>query len=90
MAQEYTLFYNDYSICSIMVRYTIALCRRLPGEQLEIAETPVDIQHGGQLTEHYLCEVNPRGTVCHGRILITWDDQSEHDTGSCLDGRRRE
>ncbi|OAP60325.1 hypothetical protein AYL99_05327 [Fonsecaea erecta] len=61
----YTLFYNDYSICSIMVRYTIALCRRLQGDgdPLNIEETPVNIQQGGQLTEYYLCEVNPRGTV---------------------------
>jgi hypothetical protein len=63
MEEPYKLFYNDYSICSVMVRYTIALSRRLPGEQLNIEEIPVNIQHGGQLTEYYLCEVNPRGTV---------------------------
>lgn len=63
MEELYTLFYNDYSICSVMVRYTIALSRRLPGEQLNIEESPVNIQQGGQLTEYYLCEVNPRGTV---------------------------
>ncbi|OAL27736.1 hypothetical protein AYO22_03402 [Fonsecaea multimorphosa] len=46
-----------------MVRYTIALSRRMPGEKVSIEEKPINIQHGGQLTEYYLCEVNPRGTV---------------------------
>ncbi|OQV04058.1 Glutathione S-transferase, domain-containing protein [Cladophialophora immunda] len=63
MEEVYTLFYNDYSICSVMVRYTIALTRRLQGQQLSIEERPVNIQQGGQLTEYYLCEVNARGTV---------------------------
>ncbi len=65
MEDHYTLFYNDYSICSVMVRFTIALCRQLEGgkQRPEIVENSVDIQHGGQLVESYLCEVNPKGTV---------------------------
>ena len=59
-----TLYYNDYSICSIMVRYTIACCKQLRGPQFELSERPVDIQHAGQLAESYLCEVNAKGTVC--------------------------
>ena len=58
-----TLYYNDYSICSIMVRYTIACCKELKGPGFVLSEQPVDIQHGGQLAESYLCEVNPKGTV---------------------------
>ncbi len=58
-----TLYYNDYSICSIMVRYTITSCAQLHGPSFNLSEHPVDIQHGGQLAESYLCEVNPKGTV---------------------------
>lgn len=61
---DLTLFYNDYSICSIMVRYTIAVGRHCHQQnQVNIIERPIDIQHGGQLAEYYLCDVNPRGTV---------------------------
>ena len=67
MAERYTLFYNDYSICSIMTRFTIAVTRHLQGEELDIEEKVVDIQHGGQLSEYYLCDVNPKGTVRFGR-----------------------
>ncbi|KAJ4535526.1 hypothetical protein HRR80_006004 [Exophiala dermatitidis] len=64
MANPYTLYYNDYSICSIMVRYTISLCERLRKDcPIQIEQRVIDIQHGGQLTEFYLCEVNPKGTV---------------------------
>ncbi|EXJ65707.1 uncharacterized protein A1O5_11234 [Cladophialophora psammophila CBS 110553] len=63
MAEEYTLFYNDYSICSIMVRYTVAVIQHLQDGRIRINEQPIDIQHGGQLAESYLCKVNPKGTV---------------------------
>ncbi|KAL2426902.1 hypothetical protein ABEF95_002157 [Exophiala dermatitidis] len=64
MASPYTLYYNDYSICSIMVRYTISLCERLRKDRpIPIEQRVIDIQHGGQLTEFYLCDVNPKGTV---------------------------
>lgn len=71
MEEPYTLFYNDYSICSVMVRYTIALSRHLQGEQLNIEEQSVNIQQGGQLTEYYLCEVNPRGTVSQATSTVS-------------------
>lgn len=63
MAERFTLFFNNYSICSIMVRFTIAAARQSQVDQLAIDEQIVDIQHGGQLTEYYLCDVNPKGTV---------------------------
>ncbi len=46
-----------------MVRFTIAAARQSQVDQLAIDEQIVDIQHGGQLTEYYLCDVNPKGTV---------------------------
>lgn len=63
MAERFTLFYNDYSICSIMVRFTIAAARHSQRGHTAIDEQVIDIQHGGQLSEFYLCEVNPKGTV---------------------------
>lgn len=63
MDNHYLLFYNDYSICSIMVRFTLAACKQMPGEKINVEEKPIDIHNGGQLTEYYLTEVNPFGTV---------------------------
>src|ERR1700744_3689395 len=63
MSGQLVLFYNNYSICSIMVRFTLAICKALPGEQIDIDEKQIDIHNGGQLTEYYLTEVNPYGTV---------------------------
>ena len=63
MDKQYLLFYNDYSICSIMVRFTLAVCKQLPGERINVEEKPIDIHKGEQLTEYYLTEVNPSGTV---------------------------
>ena len=61
--EPYALYYNDYSLCSLMVRFTLALSKNFRGQQIGVEEIVVDIQHGGQLTEFYLCEVNPKGTV---------------------------
>ena len=63
--EPYTLYYNDYSLCSLMVRLTLAFCNdgNKEVEPLDVREQPVDIQHGGQLEEEYLCDVNPKGTV---------------------------
>ena len=71
MSGKFLLFYNDFSICSIMVRFTIAICDTLDAvEQISIEEKPIDIHHGGQLTEYYLTEVNPCGTVSNKQRRI--------------------
>ncbi|TVY87385.1 hypothetical protein LAWI1_G005630 [Lachnellula willkommii] len=59
------LYHHPYSICSIMVRYTLAI-RGAPKEastMMIVEEQEVDIFHGAQLEEQYLCEVNPKGQV---------------------------
>lgn len=64
-APTHTLYHNPWSVCSIMVRQTIAI-RGLPqnaASELSIKEEVVDIFHGEQLTERYLCEINPEGQV---------------------------
>ena len=68
---SYILFYNNFSLCSLMVRFTLALCNECPGTPLNVEEKHVDIQHGGQLTEEYICDVNPKGTVCHFSQVTT-------------------
>lgn len=63
--QTYTLYHNKYSVCSIMVRYTLALrgTPKDPSSPILIEEKDVDIFHQEQLSEHYLCEINPKGQV---------------------------
>lgn len=63
MADQYRLYCHYYSLCSVMVRFSNALARPFPDERLQMDEHIVDIQHGGQLTEDYLCDINPLGTV---------------------------
>jgi glutathione S-transferase len=59
------LYHHPYSIFSIMARYTFA-CRGAPKDskhEMRLKEEVVDIMHGGQLSEHYLCDVNAKGEV---------------------------
>ncbi|KEF60676.1 uncharacterized protein A1O9_02237 [Exophiala aquamarina CBS 119918] len=63
MADHFRLYCHYYSLCSVMVRFSNALVRPFPKERLQIEEQIIDIQHGGQLTEEYLCEINHLGTV---------------------------
>ena len=61
----YTLLHNPFSICSLMVRYAIAV-RGEPKDEssaMSITEQVVDLFHSEQLKEEYLCEVNPKGQV---------------------------
>jgi hypothetical protein len=61
--RPYTLYYNDYSICSLMVRFTLACCQPSGNNAPVIEEKKIDIHQGEQLAENYLCTVNPKGTV---------------------------
>lgn len=67
MAREsYTLYYNTWSICSQMVRLTLAF-RGQPkdGEsEMLVEEKEVDIYHTfAQLDERFLTVINPKGKV---------------------------
>ena len=59
------LYHNYYSICSIMVRYTAAIrgAPKDPESEILIEEQAIDIFHEEQLSEHFLCEINPLGQV---------------------------
>lgn len=63
---EYTLYHNTFSICSIMMRYLIAV-RGEPADAASsmgvIKEKMIDIFNEEQLEEDYLLHVNPRGQV---------------------------
>jgi hypothetical protein len=64
--ESYTLYYNTWSICSQMVRLTLAF-RGQPkdGEsEMIVEEKEVDIYHTfAQLDESFLTEINPKGKV---------------------------
>lgn len=59
------LYHFTFSICSIMVRYTFALRGEPadPGNKMRLTEEEVNIMKGEQLTEHFLCDINPAGEV---------------------------
>jgi hypothetical protein len=61
----YVLYHHPYSICSIMVRYALALRGepKAASDEMVVEERVVEIFKGEQLTEHFLCEVNPKGQV---------------------------
>ncbi|KAF2102972.1 hypothetical protein NA57DRAFT_63700 [Rhizodiscina lignyota] len=64
-AASYTLHHHRYSICSIMVRYCIAI-RGEPKSGMSEAtffEKEIDIFANEQLSEDFLCHVNPKGQV---------------------------
>ncbi|KIM96717.1 hypothetical protein OIDMADRAFT_182909 [Oidiodendron maius Zn] len=63
LEDQHILYYNDYSVCSLMVRASIALCNGYTDKCLNIDEQPVNIHLGDQNSEYFLCEVNPKGTV---------------------------
>lgn len=62
---QHQLYHNIYSLCSIQVRYTIAIASKprdgLPPMQFQ--EVEVDLFNDGQLDEHFLTKVNRKGQV---------------------------
>jgi hypothetical protein len=66
---KYELYYNPFSICSLMVLYTLRLKGqpKSPADEVEPEECLIDIYAGEQMTEKYL-EIHPKGTV---RINLT-------------------
>ncbi|KAJ5157225.1 uncharacterized protein N7482_008325 [Penicillium canariense] len=64
-AKEYILYHNIYSICSMMVRYTLAL-RGPPKDDhsaMDVTEVAVDLFKGENLTEEFLCDINKYAQV---------------------------
>lgn len=62
---NHVLYIQSYSICSLMVRYTLAIRGQAKNEAAEIIveEREIDTFHEAQLDEHFLCEINPKGQV---------------------------
>ncbi|KAF2105144.1 hypothetical protein NA57DRAFT_30050 [Rhizodiscina lignyota] len=61
----YTLYYNRYSICSIMMRWLVDI-RGQPKDEasrMDIGLKEINIFKEEQFSEWYLCEVNPNGQV---------------------------
>jgi hypothetical protein len=64
-APHYGLYFNYYSICSLMVLYTLALRGepKDPESEMIVDTYEVDIFHEAQLEEQFLCEINAKGQV---------------------------
>jgi hypothetical protein len=64
-SSNYDLYINPYSICSIMVVYTMALRGEPKDAESDMPTVlhDVDIFHTEQLTEAFLTEINPEGQV---------------------------
>ena len=65
LPSTYVLHHFPYSLCSIMVRHTIALRGRPRSSEsfINIEEKIVDLSRGEHISETYLLEVNPKGQV---------------------------
>ncbi len=63
-APKYDLYYNPFSICSLMVLLTLRLkgTPRAPSDAVDPEERFINIYSGEQMTEKYL-EKHPKGTV---------------------------
>jgi hypothetical protein len=66
------LYHFDYSICSLMARYSYVLRGTAidPKDEIRIEEKSVHLGKGEQLTEHYLCDINPAGDVSPAMCLV--------------------
>lgn len=73
MTHEWILYHDPVSICSIMARYTYAI-RGEPAASIatvQVREEVCELRRGQQLTEHFLCDINPKGEV---PVLAPVDD----------------
>jgi hypothetical protein len=81
----FDLYVNAYSICSIMVRYTLAI-RGIGldvSTQMVVEEREVNIFEGEQMEEAFLCDVNPKGQV---RLIINISVIALQRSGVCYGG----
>jgi len=65
VSMAFTLYHYPFSICSIMVRYTLALRGEAKDKEsgIDVTERVVDITQGDQLSEDFLCNINGKGQV---------------------------
>ena len=65
------LYFHPYSICSLMVRYALALRgeAKMSSSEIIVDLHEVDMFHGAQLEEHFLLDINPKGQVGESRHL---------------------
>lgn len=63
----YVLYYHQYSICSLMVLYTLTLKgdAKDAKDAINVQTKTVDIFHEEQLEESFLCNINDHGQVRH-------------------------
>ena len=61
----YVLYYHPYSVCSLMVLYTLALKGPAgnPRNEIDVDAKVLDIFGHKQLDEEFLCTINKYGQV---------------------------
>lgn len=66
--EQFVLYHHAFSVCSIMVRYTLALAEESSeaSSRMDVREESVDLFKNEQIEEHYLTEVNAKGQVRGG------------------------
>ncbi|KIV90010.1 hypothetical protein PV10_07360 [Exophiala mesophila] len=64
-SSEYVLYYNQYSVCSLMILHTLAWkgSARKPEDEIVFQTKEVDIYNEEQLSEDFLCNINDHGQV---------------------------
>ena len=72
---KYVLHFNPYSVCSLMVLFTLRLkgSPKTPRDEVEVEIRLVDIFHEEQLSEHFLCDVTKRARyLLSSRLDLAW------------------
>lgn len=64
-SDHHVLYYNPYSICSLMVLHTLAWrgTAKRPEDEISVQTKVIDIYHEEQLSENFLCNINDHGQV---------------------------
>ena len=66
ISAPFLLYYHPYSVCSLMVLYTLALKGTATSleNEIDVEAKVLDIFHQKQLDEDFLCNINKYGQVC--------------------------
>jgi hypothetical protein len=68
--QPFTLYHSFSSVRSLMVRMTLNLGKQWPNvSEIPVLEKEIDIVHGEQLEESFICDINLAGSVCLSKSL---------------------
>lgn len=69
--ESFKLYHNLYSLCSLQVRYTIAIAGKQRKEfpQMHLEEVAVNLLNEGQLDEFFMTKVNRKGQARRSALV---------------------